>query len=522
MFERNRRYLACLAVLSLAACGGGGGGGDGGGTTTPPTTPTRPVLDPTYRASGRAAAGDTFVHLFEWKWTDIASECETQLGPKGYKAVQVSPPQEDIQGSQWWTRYQPVSYSIGLSRSGSSTEFVDMVNRCKAVGVGIYVDAVINHMSAGSGTGRIGTVYGKYSYPGLYTQADFHPACAINNYQSAANVQDCELVGLADLKTDSATVQQRIADYLLALSRLGVAGFRLDAAKHIQPVELNGVISKVNQALAAEGRALPYYFAEVIDYGGEGVTARDYFGLGYSTAGAMDITEFKFRGIGDKFLGTGGQKLAQLNPNGASGSQFSETAWGLMPADKAVVFVENHDSQREGGISYRDGAAYRLAHVWMLAQPYGYPSVMSSYGFDRNSQAGRDAGPPAPAACASALEAASVGSWVCEHRDPLIANMVAFRRAVAGAPVANWWDNGGNAIAFSRGDKGFVLINRETADLNRSFDTGLPAGSYCDVLAGGKQAGTCLGRVVVVGADGKASLNLGGNAAVVLQAGIRL
>jgi len=104
----------------------------------------------------------------------------------------------------------------------------------------------------------------------------------------------------------------------------------------------------------------------------------------------------------------------------------------------------------------------------------------------------------------------------------MIANMVAFRRAVAGAPLANWWDNGGNAIAFSRGDKGFVLINRETTDLNRSFDTGLPAGSYCDVLAGGKQAGTCLGRVVVVGADGKASLNLGGNAAVVLQAGIRL
>lgn len=29
------------------------------------------------------------VHLFEWKWSDIALECERYLGPKGYAGVQV-------------------------------------------------------------------------------------------------------------------------------------------------------------------------------------------------------------------------------------------------------------------------------------------------------------------------------------------------------------------------------------------------------------------------------------------------
>lgn len=29
------------------------------------------------------------VHLFEWKWTDIALECERFLGPKGFGGVQV-------------------------------------------------------------------------------------------------------------------------------------------------------------------------------------------------------------------------------------------------------------------------------------------------------------------------------------------------------------------------------------------------------------------------------------------------
>lgn len=33
------------------------------------------------------ASPTTFVHLFEWKWEDIATECETFLGPEGYAAV---------------------------------------------------------------------------------------------------------------------------------------------------------------------------------------------------------------------------------------------------------------------------------------------------------------------------------------------------------------------------------------------------------------------------------------------------
>src|SRR5688572_19418880 len=117
-----------------------------------------------------------FVHLFEWKWTDIAQECESFLGPKGYSAVQVSPPQEHIvaPNNPWWVRYQPVSYRLE-SRSGNRAEFADMVSRCKVVGVDIYVDAVINHMSGmESGIGSAGTSFAHYSYPGLYEFEDFH------------------------------------------------------------------------------------------------------------------------------------------------------------------------------------------------------------------------------------------------------------------------------------------------------------------------------------------------------------
>ena len=472
------------------------------------------------------AAGDVFVHLFEWKWTDIARECETVLGPAGYTAVQVSPPQEhSIQTSHTWSeRYQPVSYSIARSRSGTGAEFTDMVNRCNAAGVGIYVDAVINHMTntPSPGIGSNGTAYSKYEYPGLYTQSDFHPPCTVDNYQSAANVQDCELFGLPDLNTGSLSVRQKIAGYLVMLARLGVAGFRIDAAKHIQQVELDDIFGIVDSTLAGEGRQLPYYFLEVSTGSNEALGPADFFGEAYRTGGASDITEFTFVGVGNKFLGANGEHVSQLNPQGGAGNQFSPQAWGLMPSDKAVVFLQNHDTQHQGGISYRDGQTFRLANVWMLAQPYGYPSILSSYAFSRPAQ--NDMGPPSDAngntndvVCADSLETAVVGQWVCEHRDPYLLRMVAFRHVVAGSDVNHWWDDGANAIAFSRGDKGFVVINHEAAPLSTSLATGLPAGNYCDLLTGGVGASSCVGTVVSVAVDGTVEVNLRANSALVID-----
>jgi alpha-amylase len=404
-----------------------------------------------------------------------------------------------------------------------------MVNRCQAVGVGIIVDAVVNHMTnfPSPGVGSNGTAYTKYSYPGLYAPGDFHPACTVSNYQSAANVQDCELFSLPDLNTGLPSVRQKIAEYLLMLARLGVAGFRIDAAKHMQQVELDSIFIIVNQTLTGEGRPLPYVFLEVAGGSGEALSPRDYFGEGYSSGGAADITEFTFTGVGDKFRHIGGQYIAQLNPNGPPGSQFSEVAWGMMPSNKAVVFLQNHDTQHQCGLSYRDGDVFRLANVWMLAEPYGYPSVLSSYAFVCPS--GNSMGPISdadgwtlPVACASSLETATLGQWVCEHRDPSIRNMVGFRRVVAGTDVNHWWDNGANAIAFSRGDKGFVAINLETIQLSTTVATGLAPGTYCDRLTGGVAGTACAGTTVVVDGTGAVQLDLASMSAIAIDITTRL
>jgi alpha-amylase len=520
--------VALLAATPLGGCSYGSA--TPGGDAAPPDAPSVEAPEASVDASRDASLPQTaesrtaFVHLFEWKWTDIANECRTFLGPKGFTAVQVSPPSEHavLAGFPWWQRYQTVGYGLEQSRSGTRAEFASMVADCAAAGVDIYVDAVINHMTGqASGVGSHGTMFQKYEYPPLYTKTDFHqPTCTIadSDYQNnAANVRNCELLGLADLNTGDPSVEDKIAAYLVDLVGLGVRGFRFDAAKHMSPADLDAILSRVAEAVGPA--KVPFYFFEVIDYGGEAIHASDYFDVGRASGSVVEVTEFRYGTVGDKFLGNGGGKLVDLK----------DLTNNWMPSDKAVVFTNNHDTQRAAAIYYAD-AVNDLATLFMLAWPYGYPSVMSSYAFDRSTQAGRDQGPPSDGAghtnavtCAPSPSNAAAGSWVCEHRARAAANMVGFRAATAATPmVTDWWDNGGNQIAFGRGKLGFVVINHEASPLVHTFSTELTEGRYCDVLSGDFTAGVCTGTTIDVDATGAVSVSVAGNAAIAIHAGAKL
>ncbi len=446
---------------------------------------------------------DVIVHLFEWKWTDVARECTAHLGPKGFGGVQVSPPQEHVvlpgSGHPWWQRYQPVSYQL-TSRGGTRAQFAAMVTTCHTAGVKVYVDAVINHMAGdSSGTGSGGSPYSHYNYPGTYQTQDFHH-CGRNgnddivNYRDRWEVQNCELVDLSDLDTGAEYVRGRIATYLNDLLSLGVDGLRIDGAKHIAAADVANIVSRLSRPA--------YVYQEVIFGDGEPILPSEYRGSG-------DLLEFRYgRDLGRIFR-TG--KLAWFHDLGE--------AWGYEPTGKAVTFVDNHDTQRDGGdiLTYKDGQLYTLANVFQLAWPYGSPKLMSSYAFSA-----RDTGPPSDGAGRTNDVTCFSGGWVCEHRWRPVTNMVGFRNAVRGTGTANWWSNGENQVAFSRGTRGFLALSREGGALSRTFHTGLPAGTYCDVLHGDLAAGSCTGPTVTVGVNGSASLTVAALDAVALHVGARV
>jgi glycosidase len=59
-------------------------------------------------------------------------------------------------------------------------------------------------------------------------------------------VRNCKLVGLPDLLISKDYVTDKIAEYMNRLINIGVAGFRIDAAKHMWPNDLNKLIGKLN------------------------------------------------------------------------------------------------------------------------------------------------------------------------------------------------------------------------------------------------------------------------------------
>ncbi|MHC1481758.1 hypothetical protein ACYJW8_16105, partial [Frateuria aurantia] len=72
---------------------------------------------------------------------------------------------------------------------------------------------------------------------------------------------------------------------------LGVAGFRIDAAKHIPSGDIANIVSRLN--------GNPYIFQEVIGAGGEPVQPNQYTYIG-------DVTEFNFSNtLGHYFKGRG-------------------------------------------------------------------------------------------------------------------------------------------------------------------------------------------------------------------------
>lgn len=185
---------------------------------------------------------------------------------------------------------------------------------------------------------------GVISYPGLYSSSDFNGRgeCGTKNlnikdYNNKDEVRNCRLEGLADLNQGHARVKLNIIEYMNHLISKGVAGFRVDAAKHMWPDDLRSIYDNLHD-LRQENfgeSARPFIFQEVIDYGKhtEAISAFEYTGF-------ARVTNFIF-----------GTELAKvfLRNNLASWLVNWGSEWNMPQSEDVVVFIDNHDNQRGHG-----------------------------------------------------------------------------------------------------------------------------------------------------------------------------
>lgn len=253
------------------------------------------------------------VELFGWRHEDIALECQVlaragYLGAKLYTVSETLMSWEPFQNvlNPWFFIYQPVSYRL-QGRFGNRTALRNAINTCRSLGVRMYADAVINHMTGGgndanpdhrNGQGSSCTTWGaktttaeapspsftqdfcyrpnentglppSQEYASVpYGPTDFHCECPLDVWTDCHILNTCWLDGLVDLNTEQDDVQQRIADYMTDLLSIGFSGFRVDAAKHMNPDDLVGIFAKLKANMGGSYPADFIVYMEVL-LGGE-------------------------------------------------------------------------------------------------------------------------------------------------------------------------------------------------------------------------------------------------------------
>lgn len=294
--------------------------------------------DGDYRSGQKGA----IVEMFMWPHSEVEKEC-SMLASMGYMGVKLFPTQEQVMSFEpfsgdvnpWYFAYQPVSYRL-QGRMGNRDELRSAINACRKAGVRVYADAVINHMTGGGNDANpdhrnpdagcatwgiknsslninsfdtaidlIGPspMYTQsYTYTeGTYTNkppsqefpaahlgpTDFHCERALNSWTDPLDLNAGWLSGLVDINTEKENVQERIAAYMTDLLSIGFSGFRIDAAKHVQPDDLVGILTRLRNNM---GGSLPDDFITWLEVllGGEGDMLMCDVDSGYNYGGYLE------------------------------------------------------------------------------------------------------------------------------------------------------------------------------------------------------------------------------------------
>ncbi|KAG6856246.1 hypothetical protein H0H87_006105 [Tephrocybe sp. NHM501043] len=422
------------------------------------------VFDSTYfmwdapavsRAETNGGQKLAIVELFGWPYADIEKEC-TFLGKAGYGGVRIWPPSESVTSdwwpqtnelNPWWFIYQPVSYRLN-NRQGNLQQLRSTITTCRSLGVRVYADAVVNHMSGGGndiqshrggGTAPTCGWYGpkngtagspffthtstyQYNlqtgqrpaleYPAVpYKPTDFHCDRSLNSYTSSFDLNYGWLVGLADLNTEKDNVQERIATYFATLLSVG-NGFRIDAAKHMGPNNIALILAKLK---AKMGGTLPTDFITWLEIiiGGEKELLACSDKLVVIAHNSLDVLLTSFDSSYNWYtnfktlMSSAGLSSTEIGYVKIWSSDYPKEypicgSW-ILPATRFVIQNDDHDQQNAGSssrdmgdtgsilIKDKDVEKHRAFEVQLFTQT-GFAAnvrnILSSYSFMSNGAAG--------------------------------------------------------------------------------------------------------------------------------------
>lgn len=408
------------------------------------------------------------LHAFDWSFATIKDELPN-IAAAGYKSVQVSPVQgtksSSKDSSQWWLLYQPTNQSVGNAQLGSYDDFKALCTEADKYGISIVVDVVMNHMANNGNPDQWdSSVDPSFKDPSLY-----HNQGQCSNWTNRYDITQ-KGIGMPDLNTQNATVQNKAITFLNQCVDAGADGFRFDAAKHIE----TNIGLDSNQSWAGNywtnvlgnlhNKSNLFIYGEILQDGSvDNIGAYESF---------MNVTASNYGGA---------VRSAVTSTNLSS---LGTTLDGV-DATKAVDFVETHDTYEDGTSKSLTDTQRKLGWAIAAARANATPLF-----FDRPTGNIGNEGDPL---------------W----KDPDVAAINKFHNEMVGKSEYLRWTNNNTTMLIDRGTAGTVIVNDGGSTYVNS-PTNLVDGTYTN-----KGSANCTLTV----SNGTISGNIPANSVIVLYDG---
>lgn len=267
------------------------------------------------------------LHCFDWKYNDI-KDMIPQIAEAGFTAVQTSPAQRDSSYGVWYMMYQPQGFTVATNALGTKEDLKNLCSVAEEYGVKIVVDVVANHLR-GNGY-DVDDNMSRGNHPEYW-----HGNDSGINYGDRYSITHNDL-GMADLNSENATVQQIVAGYIDELKGLGVDGCRWDAAKHI------GLPSESCNFWPAVTKQGLWHYGEILSEPGPSNGA----GLMQEYTKYISVTDSDYC-----------KNVRSAYENGGTAGAIGNWSERGVSKDKLVYWAESHDTYSNDG-SYGEASQF--------------------------------------------------------------------------------------------------------------------------------------------------------------------
>lgn len=432
------------------------------------------------------------LHCWNWSYETIEENLQL-IAECGYSAIQTSPvtqpkdytydgevgmevgiPGQGGSGN-WWKVYQPVTISVcdnGETWFGTKDEFISMCEKAESYGIKVIVDVVANHMGNVSGWQNslddVSPQVGTYWNEDMLTDESYWHINDLQVWMSDGREHITQgSMGMPDLNTGNATVQQYFKDYLIELIDCGVDGFRFDAAKHIETPDDDpayasdfwpNVLNPAKSYYASKTGDELYVYGEILNMVGENFSIDSYTKY-------MSVTDNSAGNhLFDAFRN---DNIQTLNLNYA--------------AEKSVLWAESHDTYMNESSRY--GSDKSIVRTWSLvankdnAAALFFVRPYYSYETLTDDQDGAFRGDLATSLTPAIMGECETYIWATNE----VAAINHFNNR-----FVNYTDYTGvdGRVAYCVRGQGIILVNFDGSGYIRMSSHGLADGTYTDEVSG--------------------------------------